>query len=200
MQVCLEDYSWAAGVATELVNTAPGVWSGVDKLPDPAALARFLADHTVTRDGDPADQDGPTPEDVAAVQQLRERLRTLIDDPDRDRLVRGATELTAAAGGITLQPDRSGRTHWHAVGTPDAALAERLALVCGVGVLGVVHALGPERFRPCDSPTCSGAFIDTSRPGRRRYCMPDLCGNRINVANHRARRNQTNRPPDPAAP
>jgi predicted RNA-binding Zn ribbon-like protein len=34
-------------------------------------------------------------------------------------------------------------------------------------------------------------FIDTTRPGRRRYCMPGLCGNRINVANHRARRAAT---------
>jgi predicted RNA-binding Zn ribbon-like protein len=32
-------------------------------------------------------------------------------------------------------------------------------------------------------------FVDVSRGGRRRYCMPDLCGNRINVANHRQRRN-----------
>ncbi|MGW3471407.1 CGNR zinc finger domain-containing protein [Saccharopolyspora sp. NPDC000995] len=31
-----------------------------------------------------------------------------------------------------------------------------------------------------------GTFIDTTRPGRRRYCMPGLCGNRINFANHRA--------------
>ncbi|MEV7379817.1 CGNR zinc finger domain-containing protein [Streptomyces lydicus] len=32
-----------------------------------------------------------------------------------------------------------------------------------------------------------GVFIDTTRRGRCRYCMPGLCGNGINVANHRAR-------------
>jgi predicted RNA-binding Zn ribbon-like protein len=31
-------------------------------------------------------------------------------------------------------------------------------------------------------------FVDTSRAGRRRYCVPEVCGNRINVAAHRARR------------
>lgn len=33
-------------------------------------------------------------------------------------------------------------------------------------------------------------FVDTSRAGPRRYCTPDPCGNRLNVANHRARRRE----------
>ena len=184
MQVSLDDYSWGAGVATELVNTAPGVWSGVDKLGDPAALDLFLRDHRVVADlaGSEAG-----PDDLAAVRRLRDTVRTLIDDPDPDRLVAGATELSTTVGALTLATDDSGRRRWHAVSRPGADLADHLALVCAVGILGVVHTLGVERFRPCASTTCSGAFIDTTRPGRRRYCMPDLCGNRINVANHRAR-------------
>ncbi|MEU3622431.1 CGNR zinc finger domain-containing protein [Amycolatopsis coloradensis] len=66
-------------------------------------------------------------------------------------------------------------------------MSDALSLICGVGILGVVRTLGAERFRACSAPTCQGAFIDTTRPGRRRYCMPGLCGNRVNVANHRAR-------------
>ncbi|MFE5025688.1 CGNR zinc finger domain-containing protein [Streptomyces sp. NPDC056656] len=31
-------------------------------------------------------------------------------------------------------------------------------------------------------------FVDTSKAGRRRYCAPEVCGNRRNVANYRARR------------
>ncbi|MFI9778449.1 CGNR zinc finger domain-containing protein [Streptomyces sp. NPDC051956] len=31
-------------------------------------------------------------------------------------------------------------------------------------------------------------FVDTSKAGRRRYCTPEVCGNRRNVANYRARR------------
>jgi predicted RNA-binding Zn ribbon-like protein len=185
MQVSLDDYSWGARVATELVNTAPGVWSGVDKLPDPAALDLFLAEHRVVPDPGGARAAGP--DDLDAVRHLRDAVRALIDDPDPDRLVAGATALSTSVGALTLAADGSGRRHWHALTRSDADLAEHLALVCAVGVLGVVHTLGAERFRPCASTTCSGAFIDTTRPGRRRYCMPDLCGNRVNVANHRAR-------------
>ncbi|MFI0465948.1 CGNR zinc finger domain-containing protein [Saccharopolyspora sp. 5N102] len=58
----------------------------------------------------------------------------------------------------------------------------------GTGLLGALRALGHDRFRDCASPGCNGVFVDTSRAGRRRYCMPELCGNRLNVANHRARR------------
>jgi predicted RNA-binding Zn ribbon-like protein len=183
MQVSLDDYVGGARVATELVNTAPGVWSGIDKLADPAALDLFLGEHRVV----PAPADAAGPDDLAAVRRLRDAVRALIDDPEPDRLVAGATELSTSVGALTLAADDSGRRHWHALTRPDADLAEHLALVCAVGILGVVHTLGAERFRPCASATCSGAFIDTTRPGRRRYCMPDLCGNRINVANHRAR-------------
>jgi predicted RNA-binding Zn ribbon-like protein len=185
MQVSLDDYVWAAGVATDLVNTAPGVWSGVDKLPDVAALEVFLHDHRVPVGAGP-DEAGP--DALAAVRRLRDATRAVIDQPDPDRLVAGATELSTSVGALTLATDELGRHRWHALTRPGADLADHLALVCAVGILGVVHTLGAERFRACAAPTCSGAFIDTSRPGRRRYCMPDLCGNRINVANHRARR------------
>ena len=184
MQVSLEDYIWAAGVATDLVNTAPGVWSGVDKLPDAAALDQFLHDHQVV----PVPPDEAGSDALTAVRRLRDAARAVIDQPDPDRLVAGATQLSTSVGALTLATDDLGRRRWHAVTRPGADLADHLALVCAVGILGVVHTLGAERFRPCAAPTCSGAFIDTSRPGRRRYCMPDLCGNRVNVANHRARR------------
>jgi predicted RNA-binding Zn ribbon-like protein len=114
----------------------------------------------------------------------------VIDDADPERLVAGATELSTGVGALTLVGDEGGRRGWYARTAPDADLADDVALICAVGILGVVRSLGPERFRPCAAPTCSGAFIDTTRPGRRRYCMPDICGNRINVANHRARRHR----------
>ncbi|WP_244223342.1 CGNR zinc finger domain-containing protein [Amycolatopsis circi] len=44
----------------------------------------------------------------------------------------------------------------------------------------------PRPVPACAAPDCDGVFVDTSRAGSR-YCMPDLCGNRVSVANHRAR-------------
>jgi predicted RNA-binding Zn ribbon-like protein len=189
MQVAFDDYVWAAGVATELVNTTAEVWRGDDHLPDPAALVAFTDLHgggsgalsELARRGRTAD--------LHAVHALRTTVRDLIDHPDRDHLITGAATLTSPAQGATLIPDpaHENRTRWAAPLREGATIADALSLICGIGILGVVHTLGEQRFRPCGAPTCRGAFIDTTRPGRRRYCMPGLCGNRINVANHRAR-------------
>lgn len=180
MQAFFEDYAAAAGLATELVNTSAGVWHGEDQLPDAAALAAFLAEHGVAG---PAGAD-----DLPAVHDVRDRLRSVLDERDADAIAAGAATLVARGiGTVGLETDERGRQQWCAQPRPDADLADRLALLAGVGVLGALRALGPERFRDCASDTCSGVFIDTSRPGRRRYCMPDLCGNRANVAAYRAR-------------
>jgi predicted RNA-binding Zn ribbon-like protein len=190
MQVSFDDYTRAAAVVTELVNTAPGVWSGVDKLPDAEALGVFLGHHGLA--GRPADGG-----DLPAVHALRDRLRALIEEHDPARLAAGASALTAAVGTVTLDGSHGG---W-AVTVPDEApAAELLGVVGGLGILAVLLHLGPERFRPCSADTCSGVYIDTSRPGRRRYCMPGLCGNRVNVAAHRARRRGSEGISSPSGP
>ena len=71
MQVSLDDYVWGAGVATDLVNTAPGVWSGVDKLPEAAALDQFLHDHQVV----PVPPDEAGSDALTAVRRLRDAAR-----------------------------------------------------------------------------------------------------------------------------
>jgi predicted RNA-binding Zn ribbon-like protein len=43
------------------------------------------------------------------------------------------------------------------------------------------------RIRNCANPTCSLMFIDHSRPGRRRWCSMDGCGNRAKTARYRQR-------------
>ncbi|HET6502558.1 MAG TPA: CGNR zinc finger domain-containing protein [Amycolatopsis sp.] len=204
MQVVLDDYVWAAGVATELVNTTAEVWRGDEHLPDLAALTGFvnehpspaahaLGDRRVTGDTLAGLATRARPTDLDDVHALRVVVRDLIDHPERDRLVAGASALTASVAGVTLlaepaEPVARTRIHWAIALRPSATITDALAVICGVGVLGVVHALGEQRFRQCGAPACCGAFIDTTRPGRRRYCMPGLCGNRVNVANHRARR------------
>lgn len=206
MQVALNEYGWAAGIATDLVNTTSEVWrGGDDRLPDLAALNEFVARHPAPPSVVEALPEGEEEslaaiarraraDDLVAAHELRATIRDLIDHPNRDYLIAGASALSTSARGVSLlaAPADEARPGWTLRLRPDARIADALALVCGVGVLGVVRTLGEKRFRACGAPTCSGAFIDTTRPGRRRYCMPGLCGNRINVANHRARRG---RPP-----
>jgi predicted RNA-binding Zn ribbon-like protein len=179
VQLSLEDYRVGAAVATDLVNSGPEVMVRAgDLLPDAAALARFLADHDLL----PAT--APTAADVDAVHALRRTLRGLLEKPDPA----GLAALTTATGGLDLTRDPAGRWAWRVRTRPGASLAEGLALLTGTALLSVLRALGPDRFRHCASPTCDGMFVDTIRAGRRRYCVPEVCGNRVNVANHRARR------------
>jgi predicted RNA-binding Zn ribbon-like protein len=43
------------------------------------------------------------------------------------------------------------------------------------------------RIRECDSPECALLFVDTSRPGRRRWCSSTACGNKDRSATYRRR-------------
>jgi predicted RNA-binding Zn ribbon-like protein len=41
------------------------------------------------------------------------------------------------------------------------------------------------RVRECARPDCAVLFLDTSRPGQRRWCDMAVCGNRIKARRHR---------------
>lgn len=43
------------------------------------------------------------------------------------------------------------------------------------------------RIRVCAAENCGLLLVDTSRPGRRRWCSMELCGNRAKVRTHRSR-------------
>lgn len=84
------------------------------------------------------------------------------------------------------QLDASLRLHRRAPTPCTAALAELAA--AAVDLIG-----GPERqrVRNCADPTCSLMFIDRSRPGRRRWCSMERCGNRAKTARYRRQRKPT---------
>jgi predicted RNA-binding Zn ribbon-like protein len=44
------------------------------------------------------------------------------------------------------------------------------------------------RFRECAGDNCPLVFVDSSRPGTRRWCAMERCGNRHKLRTHRARR------------
>jgi predicted RNA-binding Zn ribbon-like protein len=43
------------------------------------------------------------------------------------------------------------------------------------------------RIRVCAADDCGLLFVDASRPGRRRWCSMERCGNRAKIRTHRAR-------------
>ena len=52
------------------------------------------------------------------------------------------------------------------------------------------------RIRECARPDCSLLFVDASRPGRRRWCSMERCGNRRKTAAYRRRKRQGRRQRD----
>ncbi|MFD3514773.1 CGNR zinc finger domain-containing protein [Streptomyces sp. NPDC058657] len=182
-------YAVGAGVATDLVNTSSFVRTDIGEvLTGPAELSAFLVERDVRLDALPPGM-APTEDDLAEVLSLRQETRALLEADSEDEVIEGANRLAArATSGLSLLRDAEGRLQWHLTTAPGASVADELAVLVGTGLLGVLHTLSHDRFRPCASPTCSGLFVDTSKAGRRRYCIPPLCGNRLNAAKHRARR------------
>ncbi|OLF17426.1 CGNR zinc finger domain-containing protein [Actinophytocola xanthii] len=186
MDIPLIDYPTGATVATDLVNTSPTVRTDGDGLPTPESLTEFLAEHGLRLDA--VTDLAPTAEDLFQVHLLRREVRGILETETEDQAIAGAHVLTRrAALAPALRRDVEDRWQWHVPTAPGAPLADELAALVGVGLLGVVRVLGHGRFRACEASGCRGVFADTSRAGRRRYCMPERCGNRVNVANHRAR-------------
>ncbi|MEU4803970.1 CGNR zinc finger domain-containing protein [Actinosynnema sp. NPDC023587] len=184
MEVSITDYPAGAALATDLVTTSPAV-RGVDALAEPDALADLLSRHGIRGEV-------PTADDVFAVRLLRFDVRGTIETETAEQAVAGAGVLIGrAALGPVLRRDDDRNWQWYVPTAPGAPLADRLAAVIGVALLGVVRSLGHDRFRACAAPGCRGVFVDASRAGRRRYCTPELCGNRVNVANHRRRQEVT---------
>ncbi|GAB3485330.1 CGNR zinc finger domain-containing protein [Amycolatopsis cihanbeyliensis] len=189
MKIAFINYRHGAELATDLVNTSAMVRRATgEALPGPAALTRFLAEHEVRPDALAGGRQ-PAEEELAGVHALRTELRAVLEARTEHDVVDAATTLVMRAGaGVGLAPDEEGRWQWYLATAPKATLAGELAALAGAGLLGALRTLGHDRFRRCASPECEGMFVDTSRAGRRRYCMPELCGNRLNVANHRARK------------
>lgn len=79
--------------------------------------------------------------------------------------------------------DRSGRAETAL--RPDDPVGSALAAVA----LDAADLLAADdgRLRLCEGPGCSLVFHDASRPGRRRWCSTERCGNRVNTAAYRRR-------------
>ena len=61
-----------------------------------------------------------------------------------------------------------------------------LALIARDAIMAYAEA-PRDRLRMCESPTCRGLFIDTSRPGKRRWCSMTTCGDHEKKARFRGK-------------
>jgi predicted RNA-binding Zn ribbon-like protein len=167
----------------ELLTTGgPGPYRRYEVLHEPADLAAWAERSRLT----------PTPAlevsvaEVADVRGLRDALLRVVTAhthgeplPSRDLEVLNAAAARPAMA-PAIAPD--GRRRWagRPTGTQLAATVARDAVELLTGPFA-------HRIRTCAAEDCHLVYVDTSRPGRRRWCSMEHCGNRHKVRASRAR-------------
>jgi len=171
------DTEVALAAAAALVNTARGARDALttmDELDDFVATWRW----TGARAGDPAE--------LAAVRELRPTL-ALLWEVDEDDAVTIVNRLLRQAHALPQLVRHDGWDyHVHAT-SPDAPLAERMAVEAAMAITDVIRTKELGRLQVCAGRDCSDVFVDLSKNRSRRFCSA-TCGNRTNVAAYRARR------------
>jgi predicted RNA-binding Zn ribbon-like protein len=140
-----------------------------DLLVDEAGARIFLDGH-----GFDAPADGAA---RRALRETREALRALLSDPSSATarhvvnavLARGGQRPLLVSGGVELEVDAS--VNW------------RVPWICAAAMVTLLETRA-DRIRGCANPDCVLWFLDTSRPGTRRWCSMAACGNREKAIRH----------------
>ncbi|MDT0346712.1 CGNR zinc finger domain-containing protein [Streptomyces litchfieldiae] len=170
----------------ELLTTGgPGEFRRYEVLHEPADLAVWAERSRLT----------PTPDveiseaELAEARLLRDALFRVVRARTADeRAAPGDLDvLNAAAARPPLAPaiGPDGARAWAAPATGGQLLAT-------VARDAVELLTGPfaHRVRMCSAERCHLMYVDTSRPGRRRWCSMETCGNRHKARALRARREE----------
>ncbi|MCR6486814.1 CGNR zinc finger domain-containing protein [Amycolatopsis sp. OK19-0408] len=151
-----------------------GTPAAVEELPDAAAWGAWI------------DAFGPFPSPVRPASAddarvAREAIHALLTGsvraPERQRLNRFAA-LPVPSPSLTP----SGELRWQAA-DPAAAMLALLAR----DALELVTSPEFARVRHCAGERCGALFLDTSRPGTRRWCSMETCGNQAKKSTYRAK-------------
>ncbi|MGW0711845.1 CGNR zinc finger domain-containing protein [Streptomyces sp. NPDC002643] len=171
----------------------------------PGALARHEVLHTPADLLDWAGKSrlSPTPtaldltdDDVTRARRLRDALtRTFVSRvhgaglPELGIEAAGPADLrivneTAASPPLAPALHEDGSRGW----APGTATGAQLISTVARDAIDLLTGPYAERLRMCAGERCYLLYVDTSRPGRRRWCSMEHCGNRNKVRAHRARR------------
>ncbi|MEU0103680.1 ABATE domain-containing protein [Streptomyces sp. NPDC006267] len=177
----------------ELLPTGgPGRLSHFEVLHEPADLMRWAAESRLPDGLGARTGSGPAPAlvvsaaEVADARALRDALWRLAEAhvqgtpplPDDLATLNDAAAHPPLTARLTAGGDRA----WASGGT-GAGLLSTVAR----DAIDLFTGAYAHRIRTCGAHDCRLLFVDTSRPGRRRWCSMERCGNRHKVRAHRAR-------------
>lgn len=169
-----------------LTTGGTGVFARFEVLHRPDDLAEWFSRSRLRLDAARMRVDGG---EVQAAHQLREALWSLAQDTahGRPRRRQDVAAINRAAAGAALVPQITddGACGWRypASGSQALSTVARDAVELFTGPLA-------SRVRECGAGDCFLVFVDASRPGRRRWCAMERCGNRHKVRALRARRGE----------
>ena len=155
-------------------------WNPTERLVSDDDLARWFLEVGVLMGAAPAESGS-----LGEARRLREAIYRAARQKIAGRAVKAEDLATindwASRPSLTPSLARDGTVHWTAKRPIQAALAA--VAVDAVLLLGE----DTDRLRECSREGCALLFVDTSRPGRRRWCSVARCGNAVNTARYRKR-------------
>jgi predicted RNA-binding Zn ribbon-like protein len=159
-----------------------GPYARFETLHEPADLAGWCAASPLAAEPAP-----PTAADLEAAKQLRTAIRAAADAIVEGRPAAAAdiAVINAAAAAPPLVP-RLGPALLEREWSDPRALAA-LSDVARDAIALLSDPAQRARLRRCASPDCALIFYDGSRPGRRRWCSTERCGDRMRARAYRAR-------------
>ncbi|MDX6363491.1 CGNR zinc finger domain-containing protein [Streptomyces sp. NPDC058274] len=170
----------------ELLTTGgPGAFARYEVLHAPADLVTWADRSRLT----PTPGLETTDDEVAATRRTRDALwRAVLALTRGEPAAPGDLDLVneaAARPPLTPAFEADGARGW-------AGRGDGTRLLSTVARDAIDLLTGPyaHRIRMCAADDCSLVYVDTSRPGRRRWCSMEHCGNRHKVRTLRARRSE----------
>jgi predicted RNA-binding Zn ribbon-like protein len=154
-------------------------WVEPELVYDPASLERWLA--YVLELAEVQAQPG----DVAEAHRLRKALLELARARAEGRPLAAAdiqslNAFAAVAPPVPQLTAAGARAPLAVTATAGLSAIARDAIDLFTGPLG-------HRIRICAAPDCEFLFVDASRPGTRRWCSMERCGNLAKLRTHRGR-------------
>ncbi len=166
------DLSHTGGVRTEQAKA-------FEQLHEPQDFALWLIQSSLS-----LDVSSVSKQDLMAVYELREAIWYVahavqsgapVNAPDRDIINKYATRVP-----IIPRIDQDNTLVW----------AQPITVVAILSYIArdAIDLLGSEtkhKLRECANPTCPLLFVDSSRPGKRRWCSMERCGSMTKTARFR---------------
>lgn len=178
------EFHWKSGrLCLDFVATVGERWRrSFERLLEPEDLARWIVQTGMV-------QTAPhvSSRQLTAARALREAINRLAR-PGVEQEAGDRDELNRWAARAPLAPQLTAENQLVWVATrpfePMLASIARDAVDLLTGPLA-------GRIRECCAPDCALLFVDASRPGRRRWCATEACGNRTRTRAYRERRKES---------